>query len=165
MRRVFVRPDAVGTDRVRFEAAEAHHLRRVLRLRAGAVVEATDGAARLSPVRLAGLDATGAWGTIEARTEPHRESPCAITLAQAILKGDRMSWLVQKATELGVARVIPMETARVVARPATGATGRHARWERIAREGVKQCGRGGVPAVPPPRALAEGRRASPGHAR
>src|SRR5262249_56872543 len=141
MRRVFVRPDAVGTARVRFAAAEAHHLRRVLRLRAGAVVEATDGTGRLYTVRLAGLDAAGAWGAIEARTEPDRESPCAITLAQAILKGDRMSWLVQKGTELGVARVIPMETARVVARPATGGMGRHTRWERIPRQAVKQARR------------------------
>src|SRR5262249_5185395 len=155
MPRVYVRPEAVDADRVRFDAAEAHHLRRVLRLRLGAVVEATDGSGRLYTVRLVGLDADGAWGAIEARTEPARESPCAITLAQAILKGDRMSWLVQKATELGVARIIPMETARVVARPATGATGRHSRWERIAREAVKQCGRVVVPAVTPPRAFAE----------
>ena len=116
MPRVFVRPEAVDADRVRFDAAEAHHLRRVLRLRSGAVVEATDGTGRLYTVRLVGLDAEGGWGTIEGRAEPGRESPCAITLAQAILKGDRMSWLVQKATELGVARIIPMETARIVAR-------------------------------------------------
>jgi 16S rRNA (uracil1498-N3)-methyltransferase len=155
MPRVYVRPEAIDADRVRFDAAEAHHLRRVLRLRSGALVEATDGTGRLYTVRLGGLDAEGAWGTIETRTEPVRESPCAITLAQAILKGDRMSWLVQKATELGVARIIPMETARVVARPATGATGRHARWERIAREAVKQCGRVVVPTVTPPRAFDE----------
>jgi 16S rRNA (uracil1498-N3)-methyltransferase len=155
MPRVFVRPEAVDADRVRFDAAEAHHLRRVLRLRSGAVVEATDGTGRLYTVRLVALDAEGGWGTIEGRAEPGRESPCAITLAQAILKGDRMSWLVQKATELGVARIIPMETARIVARPATGSTGRHARWERIAREAVKQCGRVVVPAVTPPRRFAD----------
>src|SRR5262249_36010086 len=155
MSRVYVRPEAVAAGRVRFDAAEAHHLRRVLRLRAGAVVEATDGTGRLYTVRLRGLEADGAWGTIEGRTEPVRESPCAITLAQGILKGDRMSWLVQKATELGVARIIPMETTRVVARPATGPAGRQARWERIAREAVKQCGRVVVPAITPPRAFAE----------
>jgi 16S rRNA (uracil1498-N3)-methyltransferase len=148
-----VRPEAVGASRVRFDAAEAHHLRRVLRLRAGAVVEATDGTGRLYTVRVAALEAEGGWGTIEARAEPERESPCAITLAQAILKGDRMSWLVQKATEMGVARIVPMETARVVARPAGGAGARQARWERIAREAVKQCGRVVVPAIDPPRAL------------
>jgi 16S rRNA (uracil1498-N3)-methyltransferase len=153
--RVFVRPEAVGRDRVRFDADEAHHLGRVLRLRPGAMVDATDGTGRLYTVRLVALDATGAWGSIEARTEPGRESPCAITLAQGILKGDRMSWLVQKATELGVTRIAPMETARVVARLAGGAAARHTRLERIAREAVKQCGRVVVPVVDPPRALPE----------
>jgi 16S rRNA (uracil1498-N3)-methyltransferase len=161
--RVFVRPEAVDASRIRFDAAEAHHLRRVLRLRPGAVVEATDGTGRLYAVRVEALEAEGGWGTIEARAEPECESPCAITLAQAILKGDRMSWLVQKATELGAARIVPMETARVVARPAGGAAARQARWERIAREAVKQCGRVVVPVIEPPRALRDVAREIPDH--
>ena len=155
MTRVFVRPDAVDANRVRFDAAEAHHLRRVLRLRPGAVVEGTDGAGGLYTIRLVTLDGDGGWGAIEARAEPARESPCSITLAQAILKGDRMSWLVQKATELGVSRIVPMETERVVARAADEGTARQARWARIAREAVKQCGRVIVPGIDPPRAFPE----------
>jgi 16S rRNA (uracil1498-N3)-methyltransferase len=161
--RVFVRPEAVDGDRVRFDVDEAHHLGRVLRLRPGGLVDATDGTGHLYTVRLVALDATGAWGTIEARTEPGRESPCALTLAQAILKGDRMSWLVQKATELGVARIVPVETARVVARPAGGGAIRRDRWERIAREAVKQSGRVVVPAIDPPRAFAEVLHEVPAH--
>jgi 16S rRNA (uracil1498-N3)-methyltransferase len=153
--RVFVRPDAVDANRVRFDAAEAHHLRRVLRLRPGAVVEATDGAGGLYTIRLVTLDGAGGWGAIEARAEPTRESPCSITLAQAILKGDRMSWLVQKATELGVSRIVPMETERVVARVADEGVARQTRWARIAREAVKQCGRVIVPGIDPPRAFPE----------
>ncbi len=109
----------------------------------------------LYTIRLVALDAEGGWGVIEARDQPARESPCAITLAQAILKGDRMSWLVQKATELGVARIVPMETDRVVARPAGEGAPRQTRWARIAREAVKQCGRVVVPGIDPPRAFAE----------
>ena len=163
MPQVFVRPEAVGADRVRFDADEAHHLRRVLRLRTGAVVQATDGTGRLYTIRLVALEVAGGWGAIEGRAEPERESPCAITLAQAILKGDRMSWLVQKATELGVTRIVPIETARVVARPATGGTARHTRWERIAREAVKQCGRVVVPVIDRPRAFGEATREIAGH--
>ena len=155
MTRVFVRPDAVDANRVRFDAAEAHHLRRVLRLRPGAVVEGTDGAGGLYTIRLVTLDGDGGWGAIEARAEPARESPCSITLAQAILKGDRMSWLVQKATELGVSRIVPMETERVVARVADEGVARQTRWARIAREAVKQCGRVIVPGIDPPRAFPE----------
>jgi len=153
--RVFVRPDAVDANRVRFDSAEAHHLRRVLRLRPGAVVEGTDGAGGLYTIRLVTLDGDGGWGAIEARAEPARESPCSITLAQAILKGDRMSWLVQKATELGVSRIVPMETERVVARAAGEGAARQTRWARIAREAVKQCGRVIVPGIDPPRAFPE----------
>lgn len=163
MRRVFVRPEAVEASRVRFDADEAHHLRRVLRLRPGALVEATDGTGRLYRVRLGALEGAEAWGTIEGRADPAPESPCAITLAQALLKGDRMSWLVQKATELGVARIVPMETTRVVARLGAGAGGRRSRWERIAREAVKQCGRATAPVVDPPRAFGDALREAAAH--
>lgn len=140
---------------MRFDAAEAHHLGRVLRLGPGATVEAIDGRGRLYVVRLAVLERTGGWGTIQARLAPRTESPCAITLAPAVLKGDRMDWLVQKATELGVARLVPVETARSVVRRSEAPAGRAARWARIAREAVKQCGRVVVPAVTAPRGLAE----------
>jgi 16S rRNA (uracil1498-N3)-methyltransferase len=155
-RRFLVRPEAVAGGRVHFDAREARHLGRVLRLGAGALVEATDGAGRLFTVRLEALDAREAWGTILEEAAPAPDSPCAITLAQAILKGERMGWLVQKATELGVARIVPVESERAVARrPAERGSQQRARWERIAREAVKQCHRAVLPLVDPPRRFAE----------
>lgn len=148
MRRFLVRPDAIEGRRVRFDKDETHHLRRVLRLGPGAVVEVADGTGHVYAVRLETLDPEGATGAIVESGTPGRESPCAITLAQAVLKGERMDWLVQKATELGVTRIVPLLTERVVARP-TG--GRPARWARIAREAVKQCGRPVTPVVESPR--------------
>jgi 16S rRNA (uracil1498-N3)-methyltransferase len=153
-RRFVVRPDAVEGGRVRFDADEARHLGRVLRLRPGALVEAADGVGRIYTVRLEALGPGDAWGTVVGETGAVPESPCAITLAQGILKGDRMAWLVQKATELGVARIVPLLTGRVVARaPGERDEGRRQRWERVAREAVKQCGRAVVPAVEVPRPL------------
>jgi 16S rRNA (uracil1498-N3)-methyltransferase len=148
--RFLVCPDAIDGRRVRFDRNETRHLRRVLRLGPGAVVEAADGSGQVHAVRIESLDADGATGTIVESGVPGRESSCAITLGQAILKGERMGWLVQKATELGVRRIIPLLTGRVVAR-ATGE--RPARWARIAREAVKQCGRTVVPTVDAPRPL------------
>ncbi len=148
MRRCVIRPEAIVAGTVRFDREELHHLARVLRLRPGALVEAADGLGRVYTVRLEALTPGAAWGTILGERAPGGESPCAITLAQAILKGERMTWVIQKATELGVARLVPLETERVVARPAGERTGaRRARWERVAREAVKQCGRARVPAV------------------
>jgi 16S rRNA (uracil1498-N3)-methyltransferase len=150
MRRFVVRPEAIGGGWVRFDPAETHHLRHVLRLGPGAVVAVSDGVGCVHTVRLETLGPAGALGAIlESATGGH-ESPCAVTLAQAVLKGDRMRWLVQKATELGVARIVPLRTARVVAHPsAAGAV----RWTRIAREATKQCGRSVAPAVEPVRPL------------
>jgi 16S rRNA (uracil1498-N3)-methyltransferase len=150
MRRFLIRPDAVDGRRVRFDPGETRHLRRVLRLGPGDLVEAVDGAGRLHAVRIETLDPAGATGAIIDSGVSGRESPCAITLGQAVLKGERMDWLVQKATELGVTRIVPLLTRRVVARPAGE---RPARWTRIAREAVKQCGRSLVPVVEPPRPL------------
>jgi 16S rRNA (uracil1498-N3)-methyltransferase len=155
-RRFLVQPDAVAGGRVDFDADEARHLGRVLRLRPGALVEVADGAGRLFTVRLEALDAGAAWGTVLEEAAPAGDSPCAITLAQAILKGERMGWLVQKATELGVTRILPVESERVVARSrAERGSQQRVRWERIAREAVKQCRRAVVPPVEAPRRFAE----------
>lgn len=156
MGRFFVRREAIEAGRVRFDAGETRHLARVLRLRPGALLEATDGEGRSFAVRLEALGPVTASGTIVSEAAAAPASPCAITLAQAILKGERMTWLVQKATELGVARIVPVVTARVVARPlAERADGRRARWERVAREAVKQCGRAVTPEIEAPRGFAE----------
>jgi 16S rRNA (uracil1498-N3)-methyltransferase len=167
MRRFVVGPEAIESGRVRFDAGEARHLARVLRLHPGAVVEAADGGGRLYAVRLEVVDPREAWGTIvgDAGAPPaSRESPCAITLAQAVLKGDRMAWLIQKATELGVARIVPLETARVVGRAGAGpGPERQRRWQRVAREAVKQCGRTVVPVVEAPRPIGAALEEAAGH--
>ena len=83
----------------------------------------------------------------------------------AIVKGDKMDFVVQKATELGVTRVIPVTTARSVPRglDASGAVralGKRARWVKIAREGARQCGRVDVPEVEPVAPLATALKAA-----
>jgi 16S rRNA (uracil1498-N3)-methyltransferase len=153
--RFFVRRGAIQDGQVRFEGAEAHHLARVRRLRPGDVVEATDGAGAQYRVRLDALGPREARGTVLGPAPGRPESPLAVTLAAALLRGERMAWLVQKATELGVARIWPMVTARAVARPPAGARDQPpARWVRVAREATKQCGRGVAPVVEPVASLA-----------
>src|SRR5213075_1539477 len=82
-----------------------------------------------------------------------RVAGAPLVLLTAVPRGGRMDFLVQKCSELGVARIIPVITARSVARPEPD---RRARWEKIAREAARQCGRADVPRVDAPVTLAEG---------
>jgi 16S rRNA (uracil1498-N3)-methyltransferase len=142
-------------DQVTFDRDESHHLARVLRLRAGDTVIAVDGSGCEFTVRLDAV-ASEAVGTIVGVAARHTESPFAITLVQALPKGDKLETVIRAATELGVACVAPALSARTVVRlDAARTASRRARWERVAREAAKQCGRSHLPAIAPLRALAE----------
>ena len=136
--------------------AAALHLAKVLRVRSGdaLVLFTGDGrefAATVESVR--GSRVTAAVG--EARSVD-RESPLAITLTQCIARGDRMDLIVQKATELGVARIVPVLSRRSVVRlDAAQAESKAAHWRSIAVNACEQCGRNRLPLIEPPRPLLE----------
>lgn len=147
--RFHVRPEGILERAVRFDADEAHHLARVLRLAIGDTVLALDGRGQELTVRLTAVSARGAEGEIVERKAVRTESPLHVTLAQGIPKGNKMEMIIRMATELGVAAVVPLITARTVPREDPGAwAARAARWRRVATEGAKQSGRGVVPDVP-----------------
>jgi len=153
MRRFAITAEAVAGGRVTFDASQSRHLARALRLRPGDTIIASDGAGHDYTVR---LDAVGArvTGTVIGEAGGAAESPLAITLVQALPKADKMESIVRAATELGVAAVQPAFTARTIVRlSANAALERAARWQRVAREAAKQCGRRVVPVVAPPAML------------
>ena len=155
MRRFTLAPDRVVDGRVTFDPDESRHIARVLRLRPGDMIVATDGAGADYTVRLERVgEAT--TGTVMATVSGAPESPLRITLVQGVPKGDRMELIVRAATELGVARVQPALCERTVVRLEPGRWRERARrWQRVAREAAKQCGRAVIPAVEPPRPLAD----------
>lgn len=132
---------------------EAHHLVRVRRYRQGEVVEVVDGAGNWYQVRIEHLDR----GEVRAQILDHQgdrgESPVRLTLAAALVKGQRFDFLVEKATELGVAALAPLLTDRGVALP--GSEHKPARWEHLARAALKQCGRSRLPRIAAPAAVGE----------
>ena len=155
MHRFTISPDRISGDRVTFDADETRHLVRVLRLRPGDLVVTTDGRGRAYLVRIDELGDT-ATGTIVGPAPAAAESGLAITLVQGVPKGDKMEAIVRATTELGIARIIPALTARTVVRlDADGWRARARRWQRVAKEASKQCGRAIVPTVEAPRALAD----------
>jgi 16S rRNA (uracil1498-N3)-methyltransferase len=155
MRRFTLAPDRVADGRVTFDADESRHLARVLRLRPGDTVVATDGAGRDYTVRLETVG-DAATGTVLDAVAGTRESPLAITLVQGVPKGDKMETIVRAATELGVARVWPALCERTIIQLEPSRWRERARrWQRVAREAAKQCGRAVIPEVDAPRPLAE----------
>lgn len=155
MRRFTLQPERLDAGRVTFDAEESRHLTRVLRLRPGDTVLATDGAGRDYTVRLESVG-EAATGIVLGEGAGVAASPLAVTLVQGVPKGDKMEAIVRAATELGVARVRPALCERTIVRlePARWRD-RARRWQRVAREAAKQSGRAVIPEVETPRPLGE----------
>ncbi|MHB1844942.1 MAG: 16S rRNA (uracil(1498)-N(3))-methyltransferase [Deltaproteobacteria bacterium] len=138
----------LGGERAPLDPAEAHYLAHVLRLRAGDAVEAFDGRGlrrRAVIVRLADSAGELELGERLAAVAPRRLS---ISLWQGLAKGEKLDWIVQKATELGVAEIVPFACARAVVRlSGERAEGRVARWRKVAEEAARQSGRAEAPEV------------------
>src|SRR6185369_16214938 len=155
-RRFFAPPSAFnfGKRTVMLTADEARHLREVLRLKPGAEVSVFDGEGKEFRARVAQARREFAELELHGEIEPARpESPLRITLAVALLKGEKFDLVVQKATELGVVEIVPLITryADIKLRDEADAAKRVARWQRIALEAAKQSGRAVVPEISLPK--------------
>jgi 16S rRNA (uracil1498-N3)-methyltransferase len=131
---------------VRLDADEAHHLTKVLRLGAGARVFVFDGEGAEYECEVARVAKREVDLSLLRRLDDVVESPLRLTLAQALIKGDKFDWVIQKATELGVTRIVPLVTdhsdvKRDLRRAEERAGQRMQRWRRISLEALKQCGR------------------------
>jgi len=129
----------------------AHHASRVLRLREGTAVQLFDGLG----MECHGVitDLSGKQVVISAiqPVDADRESPLPILLAQAMSSSEKMDWVIQKATELGVTEIQPLDTERSVARlSAERAEKRLAHWQQVAIAACEQCGRNVLPVIHPP---------------
>jgi 16S rRNA (uracil1498-N3)-methyltransferase len=140
--RLFVASDRWESAEIVLHGDEHRYVCRVLRLHQGDRLTLFDGRGHECDVRLASVGGREARAVVEARRAGVAPAHPVLTLLMGLCKGERMDFVVQKATELGAARVIPVETARSVPRlePAR-AHGRRARWGTIAREAARQCGR------------------------
>ncbi|OYT69461.1 MAG: 16S rRNA (uracil(1498)-N(3))-methyltransferase [Chloracidobacterium sp. CP2_5A] len=132
---------------------EAHHAVHVLRVRVGETASVFDGQGRAFRAVVAEASKRGVRLAL-AEPLPSNESPLDLTLAAAILKADKFEWVIQKAVELGVTRIIPL-IARYV-EPGlvrSVSSDRLDRWARISREATKQCGRSRLTPIATPRPM------------
>lgn len=154
MHRFFLSPQQIQGDQVLFRDDQAHQLSQVLRLGPGDCVLVLDDSGLEYVVALDRIDRRRAIGRIEAQRPSSGEPGTHLTLFQSLLQRDKFEWVLQKCTEVGVARFIPVITRRSRVRNATAVTpDRLARWQRIIAEAAEQSGRGRLPSLEPPISL------------
>jgi 16S rRNA (uracil1498-N3)-methyltransferase len=157
-RRFYAPPTALALDEssATLGPEETRHLRDVLRLHAGDEIHVFDGSGHEFHCAVETIAKDSTKLRVISEVEPTRpESPLHLTLAIALLKGEKFDLVIQKATELGIKRIVPLHTERADIRLRDGkdAQKRVTRWRRIALESAKQSGRAGVPEISAPLSL------------
>ena len=143
LRRVFV--DRVDDRQAHAEGPSAHHLARVVRLRKGEEVELSDGL-RLFRARVAKAGSSRVEFTIDEELAALSSGP-EVTLQIAVFQFSRFEWAVEKATELGVSRIVPVAAARSETHLVKAAPKRLERWRRIAEQAAQQSRRLAAPMI------------------
>jgi 16S rRNA (uracil1498-N3)-methyltransferase len=149
MARLFLPLEQLASDQVTITGDQARHLALVLRSQPGDTVTVFDGNGCKYECRLTVVHKKEVQAEIIEKSPYSIESPLAITLAQGIAKGEKMDFIIQKSTELGVSKIIPLITERSQVRH-THKTGR---WRKIALSASRQSGREKVPEIEEPATL------------
>ena len=151
MRRFFVTPEAIKDDQLVIDGDLAHHISRVLRMAVGEEAEFAAGDGRLFVGRLAEMTKTEVLVELLSQKAAPADTKVQVTLYQGLPKGDKLELIIQKCTELGAAKIVPVMTKRSVVRldAAKGAK-KAERWPKIAQEASQQCKRLSVPEVSAP---------------
>ena len=151
MTRVYVDEPLTANRSCVIGGSAANHIMRVLRLREGDALTLFDGRGGEYGARIAGFRKESVQVDVQEHRDVERESALDLTLAQGISRGERMDWVMQKATELGVRRIVPVFTERsVVKLDERQSEKKHQHWRGIAIAACEQCGRNRVPDVAAP---------------
>jgi 16S rRNA (uracil1498-N3)-methyltransferase len=155
-RRFYAPPDEITGSIVTLSTHETHHLIHVLRMTPGDEAFVTDGCGREYRCTFRGIEGNRAHLNIDETLSDVVESHLQITLAQALAKGEKFDFIIQKATELGVSAIVPLMTRYADVRlDDQQKTTRLERWRRISLEAVKQCGRRNLVEITTPCTLRE----------
>ena len=161
IRRFFVPPGAIEGVEVSLPPDLARRLASVLRLKRGDRVLLADGRGRDYEVEFTALTPRSGAATVVLERPSPPEPAVELVLYQSLVRPQRFELVLEKGTELGVARFVPLVSGRAQVKT-EGGSQRAERWRRIVTEAAEQCGRGRVPAVDPPLAFAEAVRTAPG---
>jgi 16S rRNA (uracil1498-N3)-methyltransferase len=160
MIRLLVPLPTPAPDTVELQGERHHYLSRVLRLDVGDALEVFDGRGRAWAATVLKMEPASATLSLGAPVE--RSQAPQIAIVQGLPKGDKLEWVIQKGTELGAWAFAPAVTARAVVKlDEKRAQARQERWQKIAEEAARQCGRSDVPQVMPVRPLLDAVAAFP----
>lgn len=149
MHMFFVEPRQIAGGQVTITGPDVNHIRNVLRMKTGEVVRVSDEKDFCGQCRVEELLEDRIQLTILEKADS-TELPAQVTLFQGLPKGDKMEWIIQKNTELGITRIVPVAMKRsVVKLDAKKAAAKVARWQAIAESAGKQSGRTRLPEVAP----------------
>lgn len=143
--RFFISPEQVSGQSITISGEDVHHIVKVLRMKTGDELLLCDGKGAEYTVKIAQVNKSDIATEVKARSKREIRYPL-ITLGQGLPKSDKMDWIVQKATELGVANIVPLLTERTIVKVRDEGK-RVARWQRIAREAAMQSNRPDIPQV------------------
>ncbi|MCX7780711.1 MAG: 16S rRNA (uracil(1498)-N(3))-methyltransferase [Negativicutes bacterium] len=146
MRRFFLAGEIA--DEMTIMGADAHHISRVLRMKPNDRIAVADSYGQAAVARILSLRGDEIILKLEQRIIKNAEPPVKVWLAQGMPKGDKFEQVIQKAVELGATGIIPLDTENTVVRYEGAKAGQKvARWQKIAGEAAKQCGRLIIPEV------------------
>lgn len=149
MPRFFIDSNLINENEITIQGEDVKHIINVLRMKKGEEAVLCDGKGIDYYCTLEHFDKTFVKAVIKRKEINNAESPVSISIFQGIAKGDKMDLIIQKAVELGVSEIIPIVTDRTVVKlnGKNDSELKQQRWQRIALEAAKQCGRGKVPKV------------------
>jgi 16S rRNA (uracil1498-N3)-methyltransferase len=144
----YIEPDHLRSDRFWIKGGEAKHIHRVMRKKAGDWLRAVDGQGGLYEGPILNIDESSVEVSIERESFMVHEPGLHLTLAQAMLKGSGFDWVVEKGTEIGISRFVPLITQRSVV-----TRGRQERWQKKALAAMKQSTRSRCPEIAEPQSF------------
>lgn len=148
MSKFFVHPEHIKGDKAIITGQEAHHILDVMRLKKQDRITAFDGTGKLYEGKI--LDTTNkkVKVQIEHVVQDSQKTDLEITLAQGLPKKNKMDYIIEKCTELGIDLIMPTQTTRTIVKlDRVRFASRKLRWQKVAREAAKQCGRTTIPQV------------------
>jgi 16S rRNA (uracil1498-N3)-methyltransferase len=153
MSRFFIPPEQIHHQKFFLEGPEARHAAIVLRKKAGDAIDLFDGKDLSYSGRIESITSDRVEGVILSEKKSSSGSGPQLILCQALIKGPKWDWLVEKACEIGVAKLVPLLTARTVVKPSKSEP--DTRSQRIALAAAKQCGRSDLMDIVSPKLLTQ----------